>query len=119
MTSTRPVPCSMSPYRARVPAYAPALGQLAGVDAALGASDAAINRLRPLAASATTQYAASLASVLSDAGQPVEAEQWRMSAAARYDELVVAIQRPSSIAPPNWLTMGGDSAKGAPLAGIA
>ena len=34
----------------RVPAYAPALGHLAEVDAALGARDAAINRLRPLAA---------------------------------------------------------------------
>jgi hypothetical protein len=31
----------------RVPAYAPALGHLAEVDAALGAGDAAIDRLRP------------------------------------------------------------------------
>ena len=100
----------------RVPAYAPALGQLAGVDAALGASDAAINRLRPLAASSDDpEYAASLASVLSDAGQPVEAEQWRMSAAARYDELVV--RHPEAFvdhAAEFWLTVGGDSAKGAP-----
>jgi tetratricopeptide (TPR) repeat protein len=53
----------------RVPAYAPALGHLAEVDAALGARDAAINRLRPLAASSDDpEYAASLASVLSNAG---------------------------------------------------
>ena len=39
----------------------------------LGARDAAINRLRPLAASSDDpEYAASLASVLSGAGQPVE-----------------------------------------------
>ena len=75
----------------RVPAYAPALGHLAEVDAALGARDAAIDRLRPLAASSDDpEYAASLASVLSDAGHPQEAEHWRISAAARYDELVRA-----------------------------
>ena len=101
----------------RVPAYAQALGHLAEVDAALGARDAAINRLRPLAASSDDpEYAASLASVLSDAGQPVEAEQWRMSAAARYDELVV--RHPEAFvdhAAEFWLTVGGDRPKGAPV----
>jgi tetratricopeptide (TPR) repeat protein len=100
----------------RVPAYAPALGHRAEVDAALGARDAAINRLRPLAASSDDpEYAASLASVLSDAGQPVEAEQWRMSAAARYDELM--LRHPEAFfdhAAEFWLTVGGDSDKGAP-----
>jgi tetratricopeptide (TPR) repeat protein len=73
----------------RVPAYAPALGHRAEVDAALGARQAAIDGLRPLAASSDDpEYAARLASVLSDAGQPREAEQWRTSAADRYDELV-------------------------------
>jgi len=98
----------------RLPAYAPALGHLAEVDAALGARDAAINRLRPLAASSDDpEYAASLASVLSDAGQPVEAEQWRMSAAARYDELVV--RHPEAFvdhAAGFWLTVGGDPQRG-------
>ena len=97
-----------------MPAYAPALGHRAEVDAALGARDAAINRLRPLAASSDDpEYAASLASVLSGAGQPVEAEQWRMSAAARYDELVV--RHPEAFvdhAAEFWLTVGGDSAEG-------
>jgi len=100
----------------RVPAYAPALGHRAEVDAALGARDAAINLLRPLAASSDDpEYAASLASVLSDAGQPVEAEQWRMSAAARYDELM--LRYPEAFfdhAADFWLTVGGDSDKGAP-----
>ncbi len=73
----------------RVPAYAPALGHLAEVDAALGAAEAAIDRLRPLAVSSDDpEYAATLAGVLGDAGRPLEAEHWRISAAARYDELV-------------------------------
>jgi tetratricopeptide (TPR) repeat protein len=74
----------------RVPAYAPALGHLAEVDAALGALNAAIDRLRPLAVSSDDpEYAATLAHLLSDAGHAQEAEHWRMSAAARYKELVV------------------------------
>jgi tetratricopeptide (TPR) repeat protein len=100
----------------RVPAYAPALGHLAEVDAAMGARDAAIDRLRPLAASSDDpEYAASLASVLSKAGHPQEAEHWRISASARYDELVV--RHPEAFvdhAAEFWLTVGGDSAKGAP-----
>ena len=52
----------------RVPAYAPALGHLAEVDAASGAQHAAINRLRPLAVSSDDPvYAATLARVLGDA----------------------------------------------------
>lgn len=73
----------------RVPAYAPALGHLAEVDAALGAPDAAINRLRPLAVSSDDpEHAVTLARVLSDAGRPREAERWRVYAASRYEELV-------------------------------
>ena len=75
--------------RRRVPAYAPALGHLAEVDAALGAPAAAIDRLHPLAASSDDpEYAATLAGVLDDMGRPREAEHWRDIAAARYDELV-------------------------------
>ena len=98
----------------RVPAYAPALGHLAEVDAALGARDAAIDRLRPLAASSDDpEYATSLASVLSDAGYPQEAEHWRISAAARYDELV--LRHPKAFvdhAAEFWLTVGGDRSTG-------
>jgi len=100
----------------QVPAYAPALGHLAEVDAALGAGDAAIDRLRPLAASSDDpEYAASLAGVLSKAGHPQEAEHWRISAAARYDELM--LRHPEAFvdhAAEFWLTVGGDSAKRAP-----
>jgi tetratricopeptide (TPR) repeat protein len=74
----------------RVPAYAPALGRLAEVDAALGAHEAAIGRLRPLVSSSDDpQYAASLARVLSAAGHRREARKWRFSAATRYGELVL------------------------------
>jgi tetratricopeptide (TPR) repeat protein len=74
----------------RVPAYAPALGHLADVDAALGAHEAAIGRLRPLASSSDDpQYAAGLARVLSAAGHRGEAGQWRDRAAARHAELVL------------------------------
>jgi tetratricopeptide (TPR) repeat protein len=73
----------------RVPAYAPAVGHLAEVDAALGGLEAAIDRLRPLAVSSDDpEYAATLAGVLGEAGWPLEAEHWRSNAAARYDELV-------------------------------
>jgi hypothetical protein len=102
----------------RVPAYAPALGHLAEVDAALGARDAAIDRLRPLAVSSDDpEYAASLAGVLRDAGHPEEAEQWRISAAARYDELVLL--HPEAFADHAadfWLSVGGDRLKGHQLA---
>jgi tetratricopeptide (TPR) repeat protein len=98
----------------RVPAHAPALGHLAEVHAALGAHDAAIDRLRPLAGSSDDpEYAATLAGVLSDAGQPLEAERWRVSAAARYDELV--LRHPAAFADHAaefWLTVGGDRPRG-------
>jgi len=102
----------------RAPAYAPALGHLAEVDAALGARDTAIDRLRPLALSSDDpEYAASLAHMLSDAGHPQEAEHWRISAAARYDELM--LRHPGAFvdhAANFWLTMGGDRPKGRQLA---
>jgi tetratricopeptide (TPR) repeat protein len=74
----------------RVPAYAPALGHLAQVDAALGAHEAAIARLRPLVSSSDDpQYAATLARVLAAVGYRREARRWRFRAAARYAELTL------------------------------
>jgi tetratricopeptide (TPR) repeat protein len=74
----------------RVPTYAPALGHLAQVDAAMGAHQAAIGRLRPLASSSDDPaYAASLARLLSAAGHRREAHLWRDRAAARHAELVL------------------------------
>jgi tetratricopeptide (TPR) repeat protein len=81
----------------RVPAYAPALGLLAEIDAATGAHEAAIGRLRPLASSSDDPgYAATLARALSAAGHGREAEQWRTAAAVRYDEL--ALRHPEAYA---------------------
>jgi tetratricopeptide (TPR) repeat protein len=101
----------------RVPAYASALGHLAEVEAALGAREAAVDRLRPLAgASDDPEYAAGLAGLLSDAGGPQEVEQWRSRAAARYDELVV--RHPEAFldhAAAFWLTVGGDPQRGLTL----
>jgi tetratricopeptide (TPR) repeat protein len=74
----------------RVPAYAPALGRLAEIDAALGAHEAAIDRLRPLACSSDDPgYAAQLACALSAAGRRREAEPRHARAAERYDELAL------------------------------
>jgi tetratricopeptide (TPR) repeat protein len=74
----------------RVPAYAPTLGHLAEVDAALGAHEAAIARLRPLASSSDDpRYAVGLARVLAAAGYRRAARRWRYRAAARYAELSV------------------------------
>lgn len=73
----------------RLPAYAPAAGHLAEVEAAVGDTGSAIARLRPLAGSSDDpDYAAQLARILGEAGRPDEAGAWRDRAAARYDELV-------------------------------
>ena len=102
----------------RVPAYAPALGHRAEVDAALGDRGRAIDRLRPLAVSSDDpEYAATLARVLGDAGHAREAERWRLSAAARYDELVR--RHPEAFADHAtafWLTVGRDRPEGPDLA---
>lgn len=101
----------------RVPAYAPALGQLAEVDAASGAHEVAIARLHALVVSSDDpEYAASLAGLLGDAGHPEEAEYWRISAAARYDELV--LRHPEAFvdhAADFWLTVGDDPPRGLQL----
>jgi len=77
----------------RLPAYVPAQGHLAEVDAALGEIAAAIARLRPLAlASDDPDYATQLARILIDAGQFEEAQIWRRKAKARYDELLARHQ---------------------------
>ena len=78
---------------ARLP---PALGQIARINTAQGACQAAIDRLRPLAsASDDPAYAASLARALTTAGRHQEAGQWQASVPARYDELPAATQRPT------------------------
>ena len=102
----------------RVPAYAPALGHLAEVDIALGEREVAIVRLRLLASSSDDpEYAALLASLLSETGQDQEARQWRARAAARYDELLA--RHPAAFADHAtefWLAAGANKQKALQLA---
>ena len=102
----------------RVPAYVPAQGHLAEIDAALGERAAAIARLRPLAqASDDPDYATQLSCILSDSGQMQEAQTWRARAQARYDELLA--RHPEAFADHAaefWLTIGGDLKRALQLA---
>ena len=94
----------------RLPAYAPAQGHLAEVEAALGELEAAIARLLPLTGSSDDpDYAASLARILAEAGRVEEASKWRNQAAARYDELMA--RHPEAFADHAaefWLEAGAD-----------
>jgi tetratricopeptide (TPR) repeat protein len=94
----------------RLPAFVPAQGHLAELDAALGETAAAIARLRPLAlASDDPDYATQLARILGNAGQTEEAQTWRGRAEARYDELLARHQDAfADHAAEFWLTIGGD-----------
>jgi tetratricopeptide (TPR) repeat protein len=104
--------------RRRVPAYVPALGHLAEVEAALSKYEAAISRLRPLAVSSDDpEYAGLLADLLSKTGQAHEAGQWRSKAAARYDQLMKCYPAAfADHAAEFWLTAGADPQKALQLA---
>jgi lipopolysaccharide biosynthesis regulator YciM len=94
----------------RLPAYAPAAGHLAEVEAALGDTDSAVNRLRPLTMSSEDpDYPAQLARILGEAGRPEESREWRDVAAARYDELVGRhLEAFADHAAEFWLDVGAD-----------
>jgi tetratricopeptide (TPR) repeat protein len=102
----------------RLPAYVPAQGHLAELDAALGETASAIARLRPLAlASDDPDYATQLARILGDVGQSEEAQAWRDKAEARYDELLVRHHDAfADHAAEFWLTVGGDPERALRLA---
>jgi tetratricopeptide (TPR) repeat protein len=102
----------------RLPAYVPAQGHLAELDAALGEKAAAIARLLPLAlASDDPDYATQLARILGDAGQTEEAQTWRGKAEARYDELLARHHDAfADHAAEFWLTIGGDPGRALSLA---
>lgn len=102
----------------RLPAYVPAQGHLAELDAALGETAAAIARLRPLAlASDDPDYAAQLARILGNAGQTEEAQTWRGKAETRYDELLARHRDAfADHAAEFWLTIGGDPERALRLA---
>jgi tetratricopeptide (TPR) repeat protein len=102
----------------RLPAYAPAQGHLAEVEAALGEIEAALGRLRPLTISSDDpDYAAQLARILSEVGQLDEAREWRGRAAARYEELLA--RHPEAFADHAaefWLQAGADPERALSLA---
>jgi tetratricopeptide (TPR) repeat protein len=102
----------------RLPAYFPAQGHLAELDAALGETAAAIARLRPLAlASDDPDYATQLARILSTAGETAEAQKWRDKAEARYDQLLTRHHDAyADHAAEFWLTIGGDPERALRLA---
>jgi hypothetical protein len=102
-------PCFQAAVR-RLPAYVPAQGHLAELDAAQGARASAIVRLRSLAsASDDPSYATQLARILADAGRNEEAETWRDTAELRYEELLVRHEDAfADHAADFWLTVGGD-----------
>jgi len=104
--------------RCYVPAYAPAQGHLAEVEAELGHFDLAIALLDPLAATSDDpDYAAQLARIHADAGHPDDSRYWRARAAARYDELIaVHPEAFADHAAEFWLAAGGDPRKALSLA---
>jgi tetratricopeptide (TPR) repeat protein len=111
---------SFDAARRRVPAYAPAQGHLAEIEAEFGDFETAIARLYPLVVSSDDpDYAAQLARILENAGRTDESRHWIHQAAARYDELVV--RHPEAFADHAaefWLATGSDPDKALRLARI-
>jgi tetratricopeptide (TPR) repeat protein len=106
--------------RRYVPAYAPAQGHFAEVEAELGHFDLAIALLIPLAtASDDPDYAAQLARIYADGGYPDDARYWRERAAVRYEELIaVHPEAFADHAAEFWLAAGGDPRKALTLARV-
>jgi tetratricopeptide (TPR) repeat protein len=109
---------SFDAARRRVPAYAPAQGHLAEVEAELGGIESAVARLYPLAVSSDDpDYAAQLARILGEAGRADEARHWCGLAAARYDELVASYPEAfADHAAEFWLAAGANPGKALRLA---
>jgi len=109
---------SFDAARRRVPAYAPAQGHLAEIEAGLGEIESAVARLNSLAVSSDDpDYAAQLARILGDAGHDHESGYWRRLAAARYDDLVA--RHPEAFADHAaefWLASGANPEKALRLA---
>jgi tetratricopeptide (TPR) repeat protein len=105
---------------ARVPAYAPAQGHFAEVDAELGNIEAAIARLRSFVSTCDDpDYAAQLARILQEAGRAEEARPWREWAAARYATLLTLhLQAFADHAAEFWLWGDADPERASKLAKI-
>lgn len=108
----------LSAARRYVPAYAPAQGHLAEVEAELGNVETAIALLRPLAMSSDDpDYAGQLARILVVARSAEESRHWRQRAAARYEELIAL--HPEAFADHGsdfWLGVGADPKRALHLA---
>ena len=104
----------------RVPAYAPAQGHLAEVEADLGNPESALARLYPLAISSDDpDYAAQLERILGEMGWNDESNVWRRWAADRYDELAATHREAfADHAAEFWLGPGNDPKKGLRLAAL-
>jgi tetratricopeptide (TPR) repeat protein len=102
----------------RVPAYAPAQGHLAEVEADLGEPEAAIARLNSLAMSSDDpDYATQLARILGEIGRNDESSGWCRLAADRYDELTATHREAfADHAAEFWLGPGNDPEKALRLA---
>ena len=102
----------------RLPAYAPAQGHLAEVEAALGEPEASIGRLLPLTISSDDpDYPAQLARILHEVDRPQEGNEWRARAAARYDELLARhLDAFADHAAEFWLEAGADPHRALALA---
>ncbi|MFF3920655.1 tetratricopeptide repeat protein [Streptomyces sp. NPDC001852] len=102
----------------RLPAYVPAQGHLAEIDAAEGRAAVAILRLRRLALeSDDPHYGAQLARILTTREAGAEAEFRRAHAAARYENLMA--RHPEAYADHAaefWLTVGADPRRALDLA---
>ena len=102
----------------RLPAYAPAQGHLAEVEAEFGETETAINRLMPLTTSSDDpDYCATLARILLKIGRTEEADGWRRKAAGRYNDLIS--RHPEAFADHAaafWIEVGSDPHRALSLA---
>jgi tetratricopeptide (TPR) repeat protein len=114
---------AMAFYRdavARLPGYAPATGHLAALEAATGALQPGIQRLRELVArSDDPEYVGQLSSLLAQAGEAAEAARFKATAAERFDGLIA--RHPAAFADHAarfWLSAGGEPQRALALAHI-
>jgi tetratricopeptide (TPR) repeat protein len=104
----------------RLPAYAPAQGHLAEVEAEIGNAENAVARLYPLAMSSDDpDYASQLAQILQDLGRVEESRHWCRFAATIYGTLVVEYPEAfADHAAEFWLGPGANPNKALELAQI-
>jgi tetratricopeptide (TPR) repeat protein len=104
----------------RLPAYVPAQGHLAEVEAEIGDAEDAVARLCPLAMSSDDpDYASQLARILQDLGRIEESQHWCRLAAEIYSSLLVEYPEAfADHAAEFWLGPGANPNKALELARI-